>query len=196
MLRLFLRLFKWLFIGPKPKASGVPLPKFGGYPPPATPVAPSNGFHAPDPSPAPQFVLEPQGGRLVVERMDVERVTGGGIVLPDSALQEKNVKVYCLAVSPPWICEQSGRDRTSRFKVGDHLVISRYAGEEVILDHGKVKVAFVRESDVLARINFARHADHIPDAMSQPPPDTKADLRYEGASERREAYDLHDGANR
>lgn len=190
MLRLLICFLKWLFIGPKsvvPDQRSFVASVASVDAPPAQPPNPSatNGVRVP--YPGPQWVLEPNNGRLVVERMDPERVSAGGIVLPDNA-QEKNVKVYVLATSPQWI-DESGRDRVSRFKPGDHLVISRYAGEEVILDHGRQTVAFVRENDVLARINIGKHADHVPQATSLPPRKTdEAQLTGDGL--RPERYSL------
>lgn len=111
------------------------------------------------------FLLVPKNGRLAVTRQERESKTRGGIILPDQA-QEKNCMVEVIAVCPEWY--EDGVRRTSGYQIGDRLLISRYAGEEYILDNGAMKLLLVREADVLAHIKIKATATHMPDAVTVP----------------------------
>ena len=90
--------------------------------------------------------LKPLGSRLVVEPIEEEEVTSGGIVLPETA-KEKPQKGTVLAIGPG-----DRNDKGERIpmdvKVGDKVPYAKYAGTEVKYD-GK-KLLILRESDVLA----------------------------------------------
>ncbi|HBG59574.1 MAG TPA: co-chaperone GroES [Anaerolineaceae bacterium] len=90
--------------------------------------------------------LKPLGSRLVVEPIEEEEVTSGGIVLPETA-KEKPQKGTVLAIGPG-----DRNDKGERIpmdvKVGDKVLYAKYAGTEVKYD-GK-KLLILRESDVLA----------------------------------------------
>ena len=92
--------------------------------------------------------LQPLGDRLIVEVLEEEEMTIGGIVLPDSA-REKPQRGKVLAVGP------GSRNDTGEFVpmdvvVGDEIVFSKYGGTEVKV--GTEDVLILRESDVLAKI--------------------------------------------
>ena len=90
--------------------------------------------------------LKPLGSRLVVEPIEEEEVTSGGIVLPETA-KEKPQKGTVLAIGPG-----DRNDKGERIpmdvKVGDKVLYAKYAGTEVKYN-GK-KLLILRESDVLA----------------------------------------------
>ena len=90
--------------------------------------------------------LKPLGSRLVVEPIEEEEVTSGGIVLPETA-KEKPQKGTVLAIGPG-----DRNDKGERIpmdvKVGDKVLCAKYAGTEVKYN-GK-KLLILRESDVLA----------------------------------------------
>ena len=90
--------------------------------------------------------LKPLGSRLVVEPIEEEEVTSGGIVLPETA-KEKPQKGTVLAIGPG-----DRNDKGERIpmdvKAGDKVLYAKYAGTEVKYD-GK-KLLILRESDVLA----------------------------------------------
>ena len=90
--------------------------------------------------------LKPLGSRLVVEPIEEEEVTSGGIVLPETA-KEKPQKGTVLAIGPG-----ERNDKGERIpmdvKVGDKVLYAKYAGTEVKYN-GK-KLLILRESDVLA----------------------------------------------
>lgn len=92
--------------------------------------------------------MKPLGSRLVVEPIEQEEISAGGIVLPETA-KEKPQKGTVLAVGP------GDRDDTGKrialdVKVGDVVLFAKYSGTEVKVD-GK-KLIILRESDILAII--------------------------------------------
>jgi len=90
--------------------------------------------------------LKPLGSRLVVEPIEEEEVTSGGIVLPETA-KEKPQKGTVLAIGPGDRNEKGERIPMD-VKVGDKVLYAKYAGTEVKYN-GK-KLLILRESDVLA----------------------------------------------
>ncbi len=92
--------------------------------------------------------LKPLGNRVVVEPMEEEEVTAGGIVLPETA-KEKPQKGTVLAVGPGER-DDSGKRIPLDVKEGDKVLFAKYAGTEVKVD-GK-KLLILRESDLLAII--------------------------------------------
>lgn len=90
--------------------------------------------------------LKPLSDRVVVEPIEQEEVTAGGIVLPETA-KEKPQKGTVLAVGPG-----SRNDKGDRLSMdvseGDTVLYAKYAGTEIKLD-GK-KLLILRESDLLA----------------------------------------------
>jgi chaperonin GroES len=92
--------------------------------------------------------LQPLGDRLIVEVLDEEETTVGGIVLPDTA-KEKPQRGRVLAVGP------GSRDDNGKFvpmdlAEGDEIVFSKYGGTEIRI--GTDDVLILRESDVLAKV--------------------------------------------
>jgi len=92
--------------------------------------------------------LKPLGNRVVVEPMEEEEVTAGGIVLPETA-KEKPQKGTVLAVGPGER-DDSGKRIPLDVNEGDKVLFAKYAGTEVKVD-GK-KLLILRESDLLAII--------------------------------------------
>jgi chaperonin GroES len=90
--------------------------------------------------------LKPLGSRVVVEPIEAEEVTAGGIVLPETA-KEKPQKGKVLSAGP------GDRDDNGKYipmdvKAGDTVLFAKYAGTEIKVD-GK-KLLILRESDLLA----------------------------------------------
>ncbi len=90
--------------------------------------------------------LKPLGGRVVVEPIEQEEMTAGGIVLPDTA-KEKPQRGKVLSAGP------GDRDDKGSYvpmdvKAGDVVLFAKYAGTEIKID-GK-KLLILRESDLLA----------------------------------------------
>ena|SRR6266568_6459992 len=92
--------------------------------------------------------LQPLGDRLIVEVLEEEETTIGGIVLPDTA-KEKPQRGKILAVGPG-----SRNDKGELVPMdvaeGDEIVFSKYGGTEVKV--GLEDLLILRESDVLAKV--------------------------------------------
>ena len=92
--------------------------------------------------------LRPLDDRVVVEPMDAEEVTAGGIVLPDTA-REKPQRGTVVAVGPGKLLDSGERGQLS-VAVGDEVIFGKYSGSEVEVDGREVKI--LRESDILAKV--------------------------------------------
>lgn len=90
--------------------------------------------------------LKPLGNRVVVEPIEQEEVTAGGIVLPETA-KEKPQKGTVLSVGPGERDDEGKRIPMDVAK-GDTVLFAKYAGTEIKVD-GK-KLLILRESDLLA----------------------------------------------
>ncbi len=95
------------------------------------------------------FNLKPLGSRVVVEPLEQEEVTAGGIVLPETA-KEKPQKGVVLSVGPGDRDEDGDRIAMD-VKVGDTVLYAKYGGTEIKMD-GK-KLLILRESDLLAIVD-------------------------------------------
>ena len=92
--------------------------------------------------------LEPLDDRIVVEPMEAEEKTKGGIVLPDTA-KEKPQKGTVISVGPGRVGDD-GKRIPPTVKKGDKVIYAKYGGSEIDVD-GK-EYMILRESDVLAKI--------------------------------------------
>ena len=92
--------------------------------------------------------LRPLHDRVVVKRMEEERTSPGGIVIPDSAT-EKPIKGEVLAVGNGKIAD-NGDVRPLDLKVGDTVLFGKYSGTEVQVEGEDLLV--MREDDVMAVI--------------------------------------------
>ena len=92
--------------------------------------------------------IRPLDDRVVVQPVDAESTTSGGIVLPDSA-REKPQRGTVLAVGPGKLLDNGNRGTLS-VAVGDVVIYGKYGGSEVEVDGEDVKI--LRESDILAKV--------------------------------------------
>jgi chaperonin GroES len=92
--------------------------------------------------------LKPLDDRVVVEPVEAEEVTAGGIVLPDTA-KEKPQRGTVLAIGPGKLLDNGQRGKLS-VVVGDEVIYGKYSGSEVEVDGRDVKI--LRESDILAKV--------------------------------------------
>ncbi|HUQ73177.1 MAG TPA: co-chaperone GroES [Burkholderiales bacterium] len=92
--------------------------------------------------------IRPLHDRVIVKRLEEERVSAGGIVIPDSAA-EKPVQGKIVAVGKGKILED-GSVRALDVKVGDKILFGKYSGTEVKVDGDELVV--MREEDVMAVI--------------------------------------------
>ena len=90
--------------------------------------------------------LKPLGSRVIVEPIEVEEVTAGGIVLPETA-KEKPQKGKVLSAGPG-DRDESGNRIALDVKQDDVVLFAKYSGTEIKID-GK-KLLILRESDLLA----------------------------------------------
>ena len=90
--------------------------------------------------------LRPLHDRVIIKRLEEERTSPGGIVIPDSAT-EKPIKGEVLAVGNGKILE-NGEVRALDVKVGDLVLFGKYSGTEVKVDGDELVV--MREDDIMA----------------------------------------------
>jgi chaperonin GroES len=90
--------------------------------------------------------LKPLGNRVVIEPLEQEEITAGGIVLPETA-KEKPQKGTVLSVGPG-DRDEDGERIPMDVKEGDTVLFAKYAGTEIKVE-GK-KLLILRESDLLA----------------------------------------------
>ena len=92
--------------------------------------------------------IKPLSDRVVIKMLEAEETTKSGIILT-SAAQEKPQVAEVVAVGPGGIVD--GHEVKMELKVGDKVLISKYAGTEVKLDGNEYTI--VRQSDILAIVD-------------------------------------------
>ena len=90
--------------------------------------------------------IRPLHDRVVIKRMEEERLSAGGIVIPDTAT-EKPIKGEVAAVGEGKPLD-NGQIRALKVKAGDKVLFGKYSGTEVKVD-GKDYLV-VREDDIFA----------------------------------------------
>ena len=90
--------------------------------------------------------LRPLHDRVIVRRMEEERTSAGGIVIPDSAT-EKPSKGEIVAVGNGKKLE-NGETQSLDVKVGDQVLFGKYSGTEVKVDGEELLV--MKEDDIMA----------------------------------------------
>src|SRR6266550_9209051 len=93
--------------------------------------------------------LKPLGDRLIVEPLEEEQTTIGGIVLPDTAL-EKPQRGNVVAAGPGARSQETGEVIPMDVSKGDIVVFSKYGGTEIRIEGTDYLI--LRESDVLAKV--------------------------------------------
>jgi chaperonin GroES len=92
--------------------------------------------------------IRPLDDRVVVEPIEAEEKTAGGIVLPDSA-KEKPQRGTIVAVGPGKLLDSGQRGELS-VAVGDEVIYGKYGGTDIEINGDEVKI--LRESDILAKV--------------------------------------------
>ena len=90
--------------------------------------------------------IRPLHDRVIVKRLEEDRTSPGGIVIPDTAA-EKPVQGKIVAVGKGKILE-NGEVRPLDVKVGDKILFGKYSGTEVKMDGDELVV--MREEDIMA----------------------------------------------
>ena len=89
--------------------------------------------------------IRPLHDRVIVKRVEAERTTASGIVIPDSA-GEKPDQGEVLAVGPGKR-DDSGKQNAPDVKVGDRVLFGKWSGTEVKVDGEDLLI--MKESDIL-----------------------------------------------
>lgn len=89
--------------------------------------------------------IRPLFDRVVIKICEVEETTKSGLILTGNA-KEKPQMAEVIAVGPGGVVD--GKDVTMSVNVGDKVIYSKYAGNEVKLDGEEYII--VRQSDILA----------------------------------------------
>ena len=92
--------------------------------------------------------LRPLDDRVVVEPVEAEEMTAGGIVLPDTA-KERPQRGTVLAIGPGKLLDSGERGELS-VAAGDEVIYGKYTGSDIEVDGREVKI--LRESDILAKV--------------------------------------------
>jgi chaperonin GroES len=92
--------------------------------------------------------VRPLADRILVKREEPSETVRGGIIIPDTA-KEKPQEAKVVAVGPGKL-DDEGKRNALELKVGDRILVGKYAGTEVKIDG--VEHLIMREDDVLAVI--------------------------------------------
>ena len=95
-----------------------------------------------------QLTLKPLDDRVVLEPLEAEEKTAGGILLPDTAKQ-KPQQAKVVAVGPGKLSDKGDRVAMA-VKVGDTVLFGKYSGSDVEVNGKELKI--LRESDILAKL--------------------------------------------
>lgn len=93
--------------------------------------------------------VRPMNDRVLVVRVEEERKTAGGIIIPDTA-KEKPMEGRIVAAGPGKLDEKGNRVPLE-VKKGDRVLFAKYAGTEIKIDG--VEHLFMREEDILGVID-------------------------------------------
>ena len=89
--------------------------------------------------------IRPMNDRILVVRVEEEKKTAGGIIIPDTA-KEKPQEGKVVAVGPGKMGDD-GKRIPMELKKGDRILFAKYAGSEIKVDG--VEQIFMREDDIL-----------------------------------------------
>jgi len=108
--------------------------------------------------------FRPLHDRVVIERIDAEAKTAGGIIIPDTA-QEKPQQGKVIAVGP------GGRDESGKLipidvKIGDRILFGKWSGTEVKIDD--VEYLIMKESDIMGVLVEAEAKKKVPPPNPRP----------------------------
>lgn len=93
-----------------------------------------------------QLKLQPLSNRVLAKRLEPEQTMKGGIILPDSA-KKKQETALIVAVGPGK-SDKDGKIIPMPVKVGDTVLMDKYAGQEVTLNDEEYVI--VRSDDIIA----------------------------------------------
>ena len=91
--------------------------------------------------------VKPLGDRVVIKMVESEEKTKGGLILTANA-QDKPEIAEVLAVGPGTLAD--GKKVEMEIKVGDHVIMGKYAGTNVKIDGEEIII--LSQSDILAKV--------------------------------------------
>jgi chaperonin GroES len=89
--------------------------------------------------------IRPLNDRVIVKRVEEEKKSAGGIIIPDTA-KEKPQEGKVIAAGPGKL-DDTGKRVALEVKEGDHILFSKWAGTEIKID-GEEHI-FMKEDDIL-----------------------------------------------
>src|SRR5271166_4057897 len=104
--------------------------------------------------------FRPLHDRVVVRRIEEDKKTAGGIIIPDS-VKEKPMQGEVIAVGPG-VRDESGKRLPLDVKKGDRVLFGKWSGTEVKIDGAELVI--MKESDIfgVALIESRRVREHAP----------------------------------
>ena len=93
--------------------------------------------------------IVPLNDKIVVERLEADEKTAGGIILPDTA-KEKPKQGKIISVGDGKLLDD-GKRAAFQVKIGDRILFTSYAGNEVTVDGQEYLI--MTEDDVLAVVD-------------------------------------------
>jgi len=90
--------------------------------------------------------IKPLNDRVLIEVLEAEEKTKGGIILPDTAKEEKT-EGKVVSVGAGKVLD-SGKRQPLEVNVGDRVIFGKYSGDEILIEGKKHKV--VQEKEILA----------------------------------------------
>lgn len=96
--------------------------------------------------------IKPLGDRIVIEAIEQDEKTAGGIIIPDSA-KEKPKQGRVLAVGPG-AKDENGKRIAMDLEVGDVVLFTQWAGSDVKVDGKEYKI--LKESDVIGTLEGSK----------------------------------------
>ena len=98
---------------------------------------------------ASKLKLKPLGGRVIVEPIEQEEMTAGGIILPETAKEKPQVGEVVQV--GPGKRNDDGARQEMEVKIGDKVLYSKYAGTDIKL--GTEEYVLLSEKDILAVVS-------------------------------------------
>ena len=90
--------------------------------------------------------IKPLGDKILVQVLEAEEKTKGGIIIPDTAKEEKT-EGKVVSVGGGKVLD-SGKVQPLEVKKGDRVIFGKYAGDELVIDGKKHKI--LKESEIFA----------------------------------------------
>jgi len=90
--------------------------------------------------------IKPLGDKILVQVLEAEEKTKGGIIIPDTAKEEKT-EGKVVSVGAGKVLE-SGKVQPLEVKKGDKVIFGKYAGDELLIEGKKHKI--LKESEIFA----------------------------------------------